>query len=78
MNDLISLAIRQAIELFGPRGDGVFNAAGFSTAFIRLAGVTDSLDGKVVRAMLCGRSDVEVLLGGAHFRLRETPPPSKT
>lgn len=66
--DLIRLAMNRACELFGGN-DGVFNGACFSQAFIRMAGVESNLDGRVVEAMLCGRSDVEQLSGGAHYRL---------
>lgn len=70
-NDLIRLAMEQAAQNFG--GDSlIFNSAGFAVAFARLAGVNGALDGKYVRAMLTGRSDVEVLSGGAHYRLIET------
>lgn len=51
--------------------DGKFNGCNFSKAFTDLAGVSTSLDGKVVQAMLCGRPDVEVLKGGSHYRLVE-------
>lgn len=71
MNDLIRLAMLRATERFGRTGDCIFNGCNFSQAFTELAGVATQLDGKVVQAMLCGRPDVEVLKGGAHYRLIE-------
>jgi len=64
-----------ACDQFGGT-DGTFNAAGFSLAFCRLAGVLGAMDGKVVRAILSGRPDCVLLPGGAHFRLlpREREP----
>lgn len=67
-NDLIRLAAERAARRFGGT-DGIFNSAGFSQEFTRMARVSRPLDGNVVRAMLCGRSDCELLSGGAHFRL---------
>jgi hypothetical protein len=67
MNDLVSLAMFRATEKFGGT-DGIFNAACFSAEFRRLAGVDGLLDGRVVQAILCGRSDVVPLKGGAHYR----------
>jgi NAD(P)-dependent dehydrogenase (short-subunit alcohol dehydrogenase family) len=68
MNDVIRLAAERAVESFGG-SDGVFNAAGFSQAFIAMSPTSEQIDGYVVRLMLAGRSDVEPLKGGAHFRL---------
>lgn len=77
MNDTIRLAMEQAADNFmaveGPR-DGVFNAAGFAQAIARIAGVSPGPDGRLVRAMLSGRDDVEPLSGGAHYRLLEVAP----
>jgi len=70
MNDLIHLAMRRAVERFGAK-NGLFNGANFSAAFCELAGVANSLDGKVVEAMLCGRADVIQLHGGAHYQFVE-------
>jgi len=61
--------MKQAVADFGNNGDGVFNGAGFSIMFGKLAGVKDALDGRWVNAILRGRSDVEVLSGGSHYRL---------
>jgi len=49
--------------------DGAFNSACFSEALLELAGVKQPIDGKVVAAILLGRSDVEVLSGRAHYRV---------
>jgi hypothetical protein len=67
MFDVIHLAMLKACREFGDRV--VFNGACFSSAFTEIAGVRTCLDGHVVRAMLCGRGDVEVLSGGAHYRV---------
>lgn len=69
MNDLIRLAMERAVQRFGDKGDGLFNAAGFGAAFAELAGTSGSVDGLHVRAMLTGRPDVQPLKGGAHYRL---------
>lgn len=77
--DDVRLACEQAADAFAEqrtmenrRGtDRIFNAAGFSNAFRRLAGVTSPIDGNVVRAILRGRSDIVELEGGSHFRIRE-------
>lgn len=68
MNDLVRLACVQACRRFG--SSDTFNAANFSAAFARMAGMEGFLDGEYVRAILCGRSDIEVLPGESHFRLR--------
>lgn len=67
MNDLIHFVMEQAVRRFNS-GDK-FNGAVFSAAFMQTAGLDGSLDGRVVRAMLCGRDDVEVLDGGSHYRM---------
>jgi NAD(P)-dependent dehydrogenase (short-subunit alcohol dehydrogenase family) len=70
MNDVIRLAAEQASIRFGSC-DGTFNAAGFANTLARIAGLerTD-IDGLLVRAILAGRPDIEVLSGAAHYRLR--------
>ncbi len=76
MNDLIRLAIERAVSGFG--GDRkIFNAAGFSTELAAIARMSNSLDGEYVRAILCGRPDVEVLSGGSHYCLIATTNPTK-
>ena len=74
MNDLIRLAMEHAVRDFGDKGDGIFNAAGLSDAICKLAGVRGALDGKVVRAILTGRPDVELLKGGCHYRMLSVLP----
>lgn len=70
MNDLVRLAMERAVHAFDrTHKNHVFNAACFSAEFCRLAEVSNNLDGKLVRAILAGRPDVEVLHGGAHYRL---------
>lgn len=66
-NDNVSLAVQMAANSFGGK-DGVFNAANFSNAIRQLAGVGCTLDGHVIATILGGRSDVEVLEGGSHYR----------
>lgn len=68
MNDLIRLACERAVDYFGG-SDGTFNAACFSGALTKLAGVNGAIDGNVVRVILAGRPDVEPLKGGEYYRL---------
>jgi len=73
MNDLVRLAMDHAIRGFGGH-DKVFNGAGFSVAMKSISCVDQTLDGRMVRAILTGRPDVEILAGGGHYRLIETAP----
>lgn len=67
--DLVRLAMERAATRFGGTGR-IFNSAGFGLEFTDLAGmVSRGIDGKLVEAILAGRPDVEVLHGGAHFRI---------
>ena len=50
----------------------MFNGAGFSHQICKLAGVEGPIDGHLVKAILCGRVDVEILSGGSHYRLIES------
>lgn len=68
-NDLIHLAMEEACRKFGGN-DGVFNAAGFSQAMMHHARLRGGIDGLLVRVLLTGRDDVDVLHGGSHYRLR--------
>lgn len=71
--DVVNLAMRRAAESYG--GDRkVFNSAGFGLQLMRLAGLSGGIDGNLVEVILCGRSDVEQLSGGSHFRLIEKKP----
>jgi len=72
-NDMVRLAIDRAVKQFGDKGDGIFHAAGFGSALHELAGVTGSMDGLVVRTVLTGRDDVEILPGGNHYRRLSAP-----
>lgn len=66
--DLIRLAMVEACGRFGSQD--TFNAANFASVFSRMAGMkSQTLDGNLVRAMLCGRDDVTMLSGGAHFKV---------
>ena len=70
MNDLIQMAMVQAVEHDGDRDGRVFHSAHFSDAFLRLADAkAPPLDSKIVAAVLCGRNDVVRLPGGDHYRL---------
>ncbi len=73
MNDLIRLAMEQAAMSFGRGGnepDGLFSAAGFSEAMMRLAGLNGTIDGLLVRVILAGRPDVDPGPDQCHYRLR--------
>ena len=50
------------------------NIQGLPDQFGELAGVEGPLDWNIVRAILCGRQDAEILSGGSHYRLIETKP----
>lgn len=66
--DVVKTAIDRAVERFGDRGDGLFNAAGFGVALMELAGLKGVIDGTLVRAILSGRADVAMELDASHFR----------
>lgn len=66
--DLVGAAAQEAARRFGGE-DGVFSAAGFSTEMREHCAQT--LDGKMVRAILSGRSDV-IPHGPAHYRYTPT------
>ena len=71
--DLVHQAMQEAAARFGG-SDGILNSAGFGLALTDLAGmVTRGLDGKLVRAILSGRPDVQELPGGSHFRILNHP-----
>ena len=67
MNDVIRLAAEQSAKRFGGN-DGTFNAANFANTMRRIGDVQQTLDGKMVRTILAGRRDVDVLAGN-HYRL---------
>lgn len=68
VNDLIHHAMENAAGAFGG-DDGVFNLSGLSLELNRLAGLEGGMNGRLVRVLLVGRSDVTPLSGGAHFKL---------
>lgn len=79
--DDVRMAAERAAEMFGIVGssDRIFNAACFSTAFCKLAGVAGPIDGNVVRAMLRGRRDIiehsfAAVVAGSHFQITEPKP----
>ena len=69
MNDIVRLVCERAVERFGGRG-GMFNSANFSHCLSQVSGARGSIDGRIVRSVLCGRSDIEVLSGGSHYRIK--------
>ena len=66
--DVVRLAAEQAAIQFGGH-DGTFNAASFSNRMARISMLKTKVDGLMVRAILCGRSDIEEV-GPAHYRVR--------
>lgn len=68
MNDLVRLVVDRAVRRFGDKGDGLFNAAGFGIELAKAAGVSGSVDGQIVRAILTGRPDVRPDADGSHYR----------
>lgn len=66
-NDLVRLAMERAAAAFGG-SDGTFTAANFSVAMMKLAGLEGAMDGKLVRAVLTGRRDVDTI-DATHYRL---------
>lgn len=77
MNDAVNLAMRRAVRRFGSRV-GIFNASSFAHTLQDIAGVKHLVDGEMVAAVLCGRSDVRRLSGGSHYQLIELEPPIET
>ena len=73
------VAVRGAMELaaesFGG-SDGAFTGAGFSAAIMSAAGLSGAVDGRLVRAILRGRSDVRDCGGGHYQIVRATTPPA--
>lgn len=59
-NDFVHMVARRAVEFFvsDPTGHRIFSSANFSSAFCRMIGIKGPLDGLVVEAILCGRSDI--------------------
>lgn len=68
MNDMLHYAMEKAVEIFGNEGDGVFTSACLSEAITKLAGINGVIHGHIIRCLMVGRTDVEVL-SDAHFRL---------
>jgi hypothetical protein len=60
MNDVIRLAAEEAARNYG-NNENIFNAAGFSNAIMRIAGLKGAIDGRLVRILLAGRQDIEIL-----------------
>jgi hypothetical protein len=68
-NDLVRLAAERAVRSFGDKGDGLFNAAGFSAELCKLARLRGPIDGELVRVILAGRTDIAPQKGGSHYQL---------
>lgn len=68
MNDMLRYAMEKAVTLFGNQGDDIFTSACLSEAITKLAGVQGVIDGHIVRCLMVGRPDVEIL-DTCHFRL---------
>lgn len=69
MNDLIRLAIDMAcISYDANSDDGFFTSAGFAKAIRKLSETDGLMDGKVVRIVLTGRTDIELMKGGSHYK----------
>ena len=69
MNDMLHFAMLRACIIFGNQGDNLFNNVSLAQALSSISGVDAVLDGSLVKALLVGRDDVEVLSGGCHFRV---------
>lgn len=70
MNDMLRYAMEKAVRLFGDNGDNIFTSACLSGAITKLAGVSGVIDGNIIRCLLVGRRDVEIL-DSCHFKLKE-------
>jgi len=64
MNDIMHYLAHRATILYGGPADGKFTAACFCQATADVSGVKCILDGMVVRVLLTGRPDIEVLGNG--------------
>lgn len=67
--DVVWLAMHQAVDAYGGDNTGVFNAAGFSLCLMRIAGLRGVIDGILVRAILGGRTDVEADGESGYYKL---------
>lgn len=78
-NDLVRIAMERAAKNFDPDGnpdnDGIFSNAGFAVALARLSDAKDktaasiALGAGLVRVILAGRPDVQVLQSHEHYAL---------
>jgi hypothetical protein len=64
MNDLLHYALREAVRLYGDRGDNLFTGAALSTVLSRITGSKACVDGRLIAALLVGRCDVQPLTVG--------------
>ncbi len=69
MNDVIRLAIDMACENYDKSNkDGAFTSAGLANAIRKLSDTNGLMDGRLVRVILAGRPDVQILIGGSHYK----------
>ena len=75
-NDMLHYLCRHATRRFN--GDiyysgteSVFNLACLAEVINTISGIKNSIDGELLRMLLVGRSDVEAMPGGSHYRLKE-------
>jgi hypothetical protein len=65
-NDLLHFAMIRAAQKFN--GDTYQSC--LSIVLQEFTGIKDCIDGCLLRVLLVGRTDVEVLSGGSHYKLR--------
>lgn len=70
MNDMIRFAMKNACELFERNGK-VFNLAGFQQEVKRIMNLKNTPGDRTCEFMLIGRSDIEILKGGHHYKIIE-------
>jgi hypothetical protein len=70
MNDLLHSAIRDACRRFDAH-DNIFTLACLSKELGILRNSGSAVDGKLLRLLLVGRTDVRPLAGGSHFEFIE-------
>lgn len=67
-NDLVGLAAERAALAFGA-DYGMFDAACFSAELIRFSQLNTQINYRLVRVILTGREDIEVI-DDSHYRLK--------
>lgn len=71
-NDMIRLLIEKIAEYDQSKGMLIFTAAQLSGEILRASNIINaSIDGHIIRTILCGRADVTVLGSGYYeFKLK--------